>query len=77
MKMTLLAAAVALIPLAGVAADGQKQPATPAGQSGSFDTLDATITPSTRLVLRTDAAPFRLLVDGPVPHGAAPAKARP
>ena len=41
MKMILLAAAVALIPLAGVAADGQKQPATPAGQSSSFDTLDA------------------------------------
>ena len=43
----------------------------------SFDTLDATITPSTRLVLRTDAAPFRLLVDGPVPHSAAPTKSRP
>jgi hypothetical protein len=42
MKRTLLAAAVvALIPLAGVAAEGDKQPATPAGQSGSFDTLDA------------------------------------
>ena len=31
----------ALIPLVGVAAEGKKQPATPAGQSGSFDTLDA------------------------------------
>lgn len=42
MKKTLIAAAVAaLIPLAGLAAEGQKQPATPAGQSGSFDTLDA------------------------------------
>ena len=38
----LAAAVVALIPLAGVAAEGGKtQPATPAGQSGSFDTLDA------------------------------------
>ena len=42
MRKTLLAAAVAaLIPLAGVGADGQKQPATPAGQSGSFEALDA------------------------------------
>jgi Ca2+-binding EF-hand superfamily protein len=42
MRNTLIAAAVvALIPLAGVAAEGNKQPATPAGQSGSFDTLDA------------------------------------
>jgi membrane protease subunit HflC len=31
----------------------------------SLDTLGAVITPSTRLVLRTDAAPFRALVDGP------------
>jgi len=42
MKKTLLAAAVAaLIPLAGLAAESSKAPATPAGQSGSFDTLDA------------------------------------
>lgn len=42
MKKILLATAIAaLIPLAATAADGQKQPATPAGQSGSFDTLDA------------------------------------
>jgi hypothetical protein len=42
MKKTLLAAAVvALIPLAASAAEKQKQPATPAGQSGSFDTLDS------------------------------------
>jgi hypothetical protein len=39
MKKSLLAAAVvALIPLAGIAAEGEKQPAT---ESGSFDTLDA------------------------------------
>ena len=38
---TLVLAAAALIPLAGLAAEGQKPPATPAGQSGSFDTLDA------------------------------------
>jgi Ca2+-binding EF-hand superfamily protein len=42
MKKSLLAAAVvALIPLAGVAGEGDKQPTTPAGQSGSFDTLDS------------------------------------
>jgi hypothetical protein len=42
MKKTLLAAAVlALAPLAALAAEGDKQPATPAGQSGSFDMLDA------------------------------------
>ena len=44
MKRTLLAAAIAaLIPLAAGAAEGAKQkaPATEAGQSGSFDTLDA------------------------------------
>jgi len=42
MKMKLLTAAiVALIPLAGVAADGdQPAAATPAGQTGTFDTLD-------------------------------------
>jgi EF hand domain-containing protein len=38
----LLAAAIALIPLAGIAAEGQKKPpATPAGQSGTFDSYDA------------------------------------
>ena len=38
----LAATVVALIPLAGVAAESVKvQPATPAGQSGSFDALDA------------------------------------
>lgn len=31
----------------------------------SLDTLGTLVTPSTRLVLRTDAAPFRALVDGP------------
>lgn len=40
-KLLLAASVVALIPLAGVAAEGDKQPATPAGQSASFDTLDA------------------------------------
>ena len=41
MKKTVLAAAVvALLPLAAVAGEGEKQPATPAGQSGSFDMLD-------------------------------------
>ena len=41
MKNVLLATAVAvLIPLAAIAADDRKPPATPAGQTGSFDTLD-------------------------------------
>ncbi|MEN8639501.1 protease modulator HflC [Pseudomonas sichuanensis] len=31
----------------------------------SLDTLGTLVTPNTRLVLRTDAAPFRVLVDGP------------
>jgi len=31
----------------------------------SLDTLNSVITPGTRLVLRTDAAPFRQLVEGP------------
>jgi Ca2+-binding EF-hand superfamily protein len=38
----LVAAVAVLLPLAAVAAESTKtQPATPAGQSGSFDTLDA------------------------------------
>src|SRR5262245_50386871 len=44
MKTKLLAATVvALLPLAGLAGEGTKtpDPAMPAGQSGSFDTLDA------------------------------------
>ena len=44
MKIKLLAATVvALVPLAALAAEPTKtpDPATPAGQSGSFDTLDA------------------------------------
>jgi hypothetical protein len=43
MKTTLIAAAiVALLPIAGVAAEGDKTPpANSAGQTGSFDTLDA------------------------------------
>ncbi len=38
----------------------------------SLDTLGAMVGPGTRLVLRTDAAPFRALVEGPVtlPEGA-------
>jgi len=42
MTRKLLVAAIALVPLAGLAAAGEKTPpATPAGQSGSFETLDA------------------------------------
>jgi len=39
----------------------------------SLDTLDQVIGSNTRLILRTDAAPFRVLVDGP--DAAAPAPA--
>ena len=42
MNKLLAAAVVALIPLAGIAAEGNKAgPAVPPGQSGTFDTLDA------------------------------------
>jgi len=42
MKITLLAAtAVALIPLAGLAAEGKKAPPPTAGRSISFDELDS------------------------------------
>jgi hypothetical protein len=45
MKTRLLAAAaVVMIPLAGFAAEGQQtppEPTTPAGETGSFDALDA------------------------------------
>ena len=40
-KILITAAALAMIPLAGMAAEANQRPATPAGQSGSFDTLDA------------------------------------
>lgn len=51
----------------------------------SLDTLGTLVTPATRLVLRTDAAPFRVLVDGPpqlpgpvpAPLSPAPFTARP
>jgi modulator of FtsH protease HflC len=38
----------------------------------SLDTLDTVVSGNTRLILRTDAAPFRVLVDGP-PGSATPA----
>ena len=42
MNRKLLASALIVIPLAGVAAEGGKTaPATPAGQSGSFEALDS------------------------------------
>jgi hypothetical protein len=41
MNKLLAAALIAAMPLAAVAAEGNKVPATPAGQSGTFDTLDA------------------------------------
>jgi modulator of FtsH protease HflC len=40
----------------------------------SLDTLDTVVGANTRLILRTDAAPFRVLVDGP-PNAAAAAAA--
>ena len=42
----------------------------------SLDTLDTVVGANTRLILRTDAAPFRVLVDGP-PNAAAAAPAAP
>ena len=39
----------------------------------SLDTLDTVVSTNTRLILRTDAAPFRVLVDGP-PSPAVPAE---
>lgn len=42
MNKLLTAAVIALVPLAVMAAEGQTTPpATPAGQSGTFETLDA------------------------------------
>src|SRR5450755_3503821 len=43
----------------------------------SLDTLDTVVGANTRLILRTDAAPFRVLVDGPASPSAAPASAAP
>ena len=46
----------------------------------SLDTLDQVVSGNTRLILRTDAAPFRVLVDGPDDSGGArpaPPKAAP
>ena len=41
MNKLLVAAAVALIPLAGITAEGAKtQPTIPAGQGGTFDSFD-------------------------------------
>jgi membrane protease subunit HflC len=42
----------------------------------SFDTLDAVLSGNTRLILRTDAAPFRVLVDGPDAGAAGTDKSR-
>lgn len=39
----------------------------------SFDTLDAVLGANTHLILRTDAAPFRVLVDNPAAAAATPA----
>ena len=42
----------------------------------SLDTLGTMINPGTKIILRTDAAPFRVLVDGP-PKLGAPAGSQP
>jgi membrane protease subunit HflC len=42
----------------------------------SLDTLDTVVGANTRLILRTDAAPFRVLVDGPA-AGSGPRAAQP
>ena len=39
----------------------------------SLDTLDTVVGTNTRLILRTDAAPFRAFVEGPADIGSAPA----
>jgi hypothetical protein len=41
-----------------------------------LDTLSQVVNRNTSLVLRTDAAPFRMLVDGPA-NGVAPPRAAP
>ncbi len=38
----------------------------------SLDTVSSVVGPNTRLILRTDAAPFQVLVDGPAGTGAPP-----
>ncbi len=43
----------------------------------SFDTLDAVVGQNTRLILRTDAVPFRVLVDGPTGPQVGPASRGP
>jgi membrane protease subunit HflC len=44
----------------------------------SFDTLDAVVGQNTRLILRTDAVPFQVLVDGPaLARGEQPARKDP
>jgi membrane protease subunit HflC len=43
----------------------------------SLDTLDTVVGANTRLILRTDAAPFRVLVDGPANSSAAAPAATP
>ncbi|AZS52231.1 protease modulator HflC [Entomomonas moraniae] len=42
----------------------------------SLDTLSAVVNPNTRIILRTDAAPFKALVDGPFPSLTSPDKVR-
>jgi membrane protease subunit HflC len=40
----------------------------------SLDTLDSVVGANTRLILRTDAAPFQVLVDGPPKASTPPAQ---
>jgi membrane protease subunit HflC len=42
----------------------------------SLDTLSTIVTPETKLILRTDAAPFRSLVEGPPSVESSPGAAR-
>ena len=42
----------------------------------SLESLDAVVGSNTQLILRTDAAPFRVLVDGPGTTGSEPPRAR-
>jgi modulator of FtsH protease HflC len=41
----------------------------------SLDTINQLVSPSTNIIMRTDAAPFRVLVEGPPAAPSAPAKA--
>jgi membrane protease subunit HflC len=88
-----IAVADANVKAAGIEAQSRKDAAAIYGKSyagnpqlyamlRSLDTLDSVVNTNTNLILRADAAPFRVLVEGPgalgtgVPHQDAPGKGR-